>query len=482
MQKARLFALFFSLISSISLYALDASVSYATFKSPHQNYVEVYLHVIGSTITFTKVDSVNSQAAVEVLLLIKKGDQIIKFDKYRLSSPAGKTVTDFIDLKRFALADGEYTLEVNFKDVSDSTNTREISKSLAMNYGGSGLHQSDIELLASASVAKDDNLLVKNGYFLEPLPFSFYDKRKSQLIFYNEVYNTDEKIGEPFLARYLVEEVKNDGSTKTAIIANKKLQPRPVSVILAQLDINKLPTGNYHLIVEIRNRNNELLSERKVFFQRANPFLELEKIAEEPLEDTFTDTMSAESLRYSLRAIAMHVPDADVEVLNLMLERQDTNLVPERRYLFNFWAQQAPNGPKAAYHKYMEVARAVDNQFNSGFRAGFESDRGWLYMKYGRPDDIITEENELNAPPYEIWVYYELKRTRERNVKFLFYNPTLATGGYQLLHSTSRYELQNANWEQELYRDSPQPLAGSNSVDGNSMSFTKRAKEYFNDL
>ena len=101
-------------------------------------------------------------------------------------------------------------------------------------------------------------------------------------------------------------------------------------------------------------------------------------------------------------------------------------------------------------------------------------------MKYGRPDDIVTEENELNAPPYEIWIYYELARTRERNVKFLFYNPTLATGGYQLLHSTSRYELQNANWEQELYRDAVQPI--SSGVDANSMSFTKRAREYFSDF
>jgi hypothetical protein len=26
-------------------------------------------------------------------------------------------------------------------------------------------------------------------------------------------------------------------------------------------------------------------------------------------------------------------------------------------------------------------------------------------MKYGKPDEVITEESEPSAPPYEIWFY-----------------------------------------------------------------------------
>ena len=57
------------LLSYSALHALDASISFATFKSPRQNYVEVYLQVVGNTVNFMTIDSNQYQAAVEVVIL-----------------------------------------------------------------------------------------------------------------------------------------------------------------------------------------------------------------------------------------------------------------------------------------------------------------------------------------------------------------------------------------------------------------------------
>ncbi len=476
-KHALIIAVAACLCMGTQLSAIDASVSYAAFKSPAQSYVEVYLHIVGRTVSFIERDS-QLQASVEVIMLIKQGEEIVKFDKYKLHSPLSRQRLNFIDLKRFALKEGDYQLEVSIQDMNEAENAKTYKAALAVDFGEQTLQQSDIQLLASFESTEASNPFVKNGYYMEPLPFNFYDRRAARLIFYHEVYNADKAIGDQFLVRYAIEKVAGNGQVQTVALGHKKREPKNVNVLLIQMDIAKLESGNYNLVVEIRNRESKLLSSKKIFFQRSNPYLKLEKLSEAPIEEEFVSQLDSAELAYSLRAIAMNVPDADVEVVNLMLAKGESEA--QRRYLFSYWASYNPNSPAISYKKYMEVARAVDKEFYSAFGRGFETDRGWIFMKYGKPNDIVSVENEPSAPPYQIWVYNDLPRTRQRNVKFLFYNPSLANGNYQLLHSTARGEMTNPNWEADLYRDAPQDSTDPNSI--NAMDFNRRAREYFSDF
>ena len=94
-----------------------------------------------------------------------------------------------------------------------------------------------------------------------------------------------------------------------------------------------------------------------------------------------------------------------------------------------FFARKNPNLPEQAYEEYMLVARAADGLYKNGFGYGFESDRGRIYMRHGQPSDVISVENEMNAPPYEVWIYNTIEKTKQTNVKFLFYNPNLVANG-----------------------------------------------------
>lgn len=469
------FVLFaFLLFGVLTTRALDANISYATFKSTSGNYLELYIHVLGNSAEFISVNDSMLQASLEVIVLFNSGGEIVKFDKYMLNSPVFAEVQDFIDLKRYILPDGDYTIEVSVNDVNRADNAKQYSQKFSMIYGEERVGQSDIQLLASIKPASEDmagNPLVKSGYYLESLPSHFYDKYCERLIFYQEVYDADQFIDDNFLVSYYIEKIEGEQRSPPIGLTHKRKTPAKVVPMLQQVDITQLESGNYELSVEVRNRSGNLLSKKKVYFQRSNPYLNSsrEEIAAGPnnLANEFVAKLDAQELRYALKAIAMQVDKTDGDLLNSIIKEK--NLDAMRLYLFSFWAQENAAQPESAYEAYMEVARAIDQKFNSGFGYGFETDRGYVFMKYGAPNDALTIETDPNAPPYEIWFYNQFPQTNQQNVKFLFYNPSLSTNGFILLHSTARGEISNPRWEVELYRGTGEDPIDNGFIDGTRM-------------
>jgi GWxTD domain-containing protein len=178
----------------------------------------------------------------------------------------------------------------------------------------------------------------------------------------------------------------------------------------------------------------------------------------------------------------MQVPDDDVAILNDMLKNKD--MAAQRLYLFKYWAKKSATLPEQAHDEYMMTARNVDRIYGNGMGFGFDTDRGRLFLKYGRPTDVITVENETDAPPYEIWVYDRIEKNQQTNVKFIFYNPSLIANGYRLLHSTCRGEVQNPRWKSDLYRNAPDNTKTGGYIDGTgnvNRAFNRRAEQLFND-
>ena len=126
--------------------AMDASLSYATFNAQGQPFVEVYLHIIGQSVAFAQADVINNQASVEVIILFKKGEEIVKFDKYNLQSPLTETVVNFVDQKRYAVPNGDYSIEVVLTDLNQTGNVKEWKQDISLNFSSDKLEQSDIQL------------------------------------------------------------------------------------------------------------------------------------------------------------------------------------------------------------------------------------------------------------------------------------------------------------------------------------------------
>lgn len=454
--------------------ALDANISFATFRSPSGGYVELYVHVLGPSAEFVPLTDSTVQASLEVVVLFKKEGEILKFDKYNLNSPAFPQANDFIDLKRYPLENGKYEIEVSIEDLNRAGNAKKYNQSLEVDFAEGRIGQSDIQLLSSLKKASPEmagSPMVKSGYYLESLPSHFYDRGCERLIFYNELYDTDQHLTDDFMVSYFLEKVLGDKKSTPLKLMHKRRSPAPVVPLLLQIDILDLESGNYHLVVEVRSREGELLSQKSAYLQRSNPYLNSsrEDIAagENNLANEFVADLDVDELEYSLRAISMQVSPQDGQLLNDII--RDQNLDAMRLYLFSFWAQENPTHPKEEYEQYMEVARAIDSKFDNGFRHGFETDRGYVFMKYGAPNDYANVETDPNAPPYEIWFYNQFPQTGQNNVKFVFYNPALTTNGFVMLHSNARGEVSNPRWEVELYRDTNQDPVNGSFIDGTRM-------------
>lgn len=482
-MKTTILLISFMCILGIRAQALDVSIHHVTFKGAGSDYVELHLHVVGSTVNFISIDSSTLQASLDVIVLFKQGEAIVRYDKFRLRSPESGFPINFSDLHRYALDSGTYQIEVHVRDLNMDDNEFRYQSEFEIGYSRDLIEQSDILLLSHFRAEDSESPFVRGGYFMEFLPFHFYPKEASRLSFFCEVYNADQAIGDDFVVSYSIERELSAGNTETVLIGHKKRSPDPVNTLLLQMDISNLASGTYTLAVEVRDRNRELLSQKRVQFQRSNPYLEatMESLANTTIDEEFVAALDASELQYSLKAIAPKLPGNEVEVLNQVLKEE--NLQSQRLYLFSFWSRQSPNQPQAAYKEYMELAQAVDNLFKSSFGKGFETDRGYIFLKYGRPDDIIEEYNDPSAPPYEIWMYHYFPNTKQTNVRFIFYNPTLAPGDFQLLHSTARGELNNPQWEIMLYRNTPNEMRGG-TIDAIEMddNFGRQARQRFRDF
>ncbi|MBL7815445.1 MAG: GWxTD domain-containing protein [Saprospiraceae bacterium] len=484
MKKLSLLLLSTLLSFSTSLFAIEASITHACYKSATENYIEFNLYVLGRSVEWVQLDSVDSQASIEVGIFFKQKGQVIQFDKFAMKSPKTMDPVNFEDFHRYALPTGSYDLEVTLKDMNKKEQPVTYKSSIFMDFPDDMLRQSDIKLLTGIRPdSTEGSPRVKYGYFMDALPFNFYDSRSTHLSFYNEIYNADKGIGEDYVLSYAIQKLFATPNDKPLLIAHKRKKAESFAVNLLQLDISKLESGNYRLVVSIRNRANELLSEKEILFQRSNPNLAPDEvvITDDALNSEFVAQLEEKDLRFTLKSILMKVPEEDVTIVNEMLKTKD--LKAQRRYIFKYFSKVNPNLPEQAHDEYMLVAKAVDRMYNNGFGYGFDTDRGRIFLKYGRPDDMITVENEATAPPYEIWIYNRIEKTQQTNVKFLFYNPNLMANGYRLLHSLCRGELNNPRWVNELYKSVPNEQTGS-LIDGNSgmqRNVNRRAVELMNE-
>lgn len=472
---------------------VQVQVDVARFRHEGNPLVEVQMYFSGSSLVSIPTPDGKWRSSVDVLIYFSRDSHIVQYDHFILNSPSqDKPELDFVDVRRFVLPEGHYKIHFEAFDLHHPVDTLSIFRDVQL--GGEQddvrFELSDPVLLAKAVASSETNALTHHGYYMEPIPHRFYPATAELLYFYQEVYpRPSAGTSGTYLFAYYIERQLGDGSTrKVQQAVTKTRKVRPLDPVLMQMDIRRLASGNYRLVTEVRDSNLNLLNTSAIIFQRANPNLDDEEEGTPGSHaggflDSFLVDLPIAELNYSLRAIAARVPEKDVELLNATI--QNPNPLAKRQLLFGYFIRENANRPDKAYDAYMVSARAVDEKFRSGFGYGFETDRGFVWMKYGQPNDVVQVEDEPHAPPYEIWIYDEFPFTGQRNVKFLFYNPNLAPGDFQLLHSTARNERQNPRWEIELYKK-----VGGNEIDGTNIQdatgvkdqYYRNARRYFNDF
>lgn len=458
---------------------LKAYFTFCTFNTPdNEPYIETYLSVVGNSAIYKKNANNLFESKIEVTLIFKQGDEIKKFKKYNLVSPEIKDSlaekVNFMDQQRIALPNGNYEFEISIKDLNSENTPFKTTQILNIDYPQDKLSISNIELVESLSKSTNKSLLTKNGYDILPYTSDFYPEDFNKIAFYAEVYNADKIIGksEQFLLSYYIEAADNN-----KVISSYKSFARetakPVNILLKSFAIDQLPSGNYNLVIEARNKQNELLVDKRIFFQRSNPKATPLLVAEDYL-NTFVDLMSKKELSESIKSIEPISTTVEINYAENQLKGQDDKMM--KQYLYNFWVSRNNINPEDEFLKYNELVKSTNKLFSTAIKKGYTTDRGRIYLKYGKPNTRTEIKSEPSSYPYEIWHYYKVNGFS--NKKFVFYSRDLITNEYPLLHSNMPGHIYNAQWKVQLHKRTNQPI--DMDEENNNSHYGGRAGDYYN--
>ena len=479
--------LFFFFLAVCPLFALEVELSHAVFKTDKGvSYVEIYTHYFAKTLTYKPLLDTRRMGAIQVVFTFQQGEKIVRTDKYLLTSPpvaAKEARENFVDQRRYMLPEGDYVLVASFTDEAEPRNFLSVSQTVTAHFDAEKVNISDIELIGKATQSTDEtNPYVKSGAQIEPYVLDFYPYQVPNLKFYTEIYHTDKVLTSDFLVRYYLQQKDQTGANVTVLTANKREKAAAIVPFLGSLDLANIPSGTYDLIIEIRNLKLELIATQQKKIQRSNPYMlktEQQLAAKTGTAELF-NKLSKDSCRWSLSALFPRITGDQTAIVESIYKAND--LEGMRRYLFTHWARLYPTKPQAAYREYMAIVTEIDEQYTSAAGKGHETDRGRIYLKYGKPDDILSQESEIGASPYEIWTYNKLN-DHQGYVKFIFYNQSLAPNDYVLLHSNARGERNDPQWQRKLYNNAQSN--DKNFIDGtdpaNRNWGSNRAKSLFDE-
>lgn len=481
------FILFFTTKNASSI---DVFYKLASFNIPKQGpFIETYMTIAGQSILFKKVAG-GYQSAVSVNILISNDqNKIVQAKKYNLNGPVFKDTMDipaFIDTQRFPLASGAYTLELTVTDLNFEQPPFKLTQVFKIKYADYPIQASSIQLLESYKKTVTPNVLSKSGYDLVPYNINYYPETQTKLGFYFETYNADTFFGKgkTLIYKYFIE--NNDNLKPVDPYAGfKKLQAAQVNPLLAQIDITDLPSGNYNLVIEIRDDKNIIQLQEKVFFQRKNSVpatFNSGNYAAGSIENYFERVKSKDTLKIYLECLW---PISDMKEREFQINHSlkgDTSVM--RNYLVKYWKDRAADSvsPMKLWMDYLKSVNEVAALFKCGKQKGYYTDRGRVYLQYGKPNQRSQVLNEPNTYPYEIWQYYRLvDKTNGQfftNRKFIFVNKNIADDCYRIEHSDMKGEVNNPRWQYEVLKHDSQGIQNSDSNSPTNSS--KQADDLFN--
>ncbi|WP_107037252.1 GWxTD domain-containing protein [Brumimicrobium mesophilum] len=479
-MKNKFLVLLYALFIGVTAFGQDkplkAFLSEGQFYAPEAgNYIEIQLNFVGYSLNYIEREE-EKFAEVEISQVFSQNDTVVVADKYLLKSPVivDSLVEDFHDIQKYLLAPGKYRFDLVIRDVNSEADPISVTKLLQIDDMSEELMFSSFTaaetLLANPTL---QSIFTKTGYDVVPMIGDYYPTEIQNMLYYVEAYNTNSALEDSV---YVVEQkiigrdVRFDLEEYTRYFRYKGSAIQPIAKVV---DISMLPTGAYTLELNLLNRDKQILARTAFDFDRNNT----EKVNNLAFESVILDPAFAESIpkdssEYFLASLIPISRQGEIKnIIRILRERDNEQNI---RYLQAFWKETAPENPYEGWMKYRAQVLKIEDLFATNYQAGFETDRGRVFLQYGAPSSVIEQPSSPTEYPYEIWQYDQIKQFS--NKRFIFYSRTNLNKDYTLLHSDMIGELQNFRWRYALNkRDSPDndlddPNGGSNSHFGGNSS------------
>lgn len=446
-----------SFVDNIYCQKPQALFNYSVLYSPESGpYVETYIFVYGSSVEYNKNDDGNFQAEVDISLVFEKNGVTEDFLKYKVISPetvdTAALKPDIFDQKRIPLPNGIYNIKLTISGGETKEETAEAIDLVKLEYEENNTVFSNVLLIEAYNESDGNTSMSKSGLDLIPYLSELFSYDVDEMQFYTELYNVDQKItaGEEFLVQYYIEE-SNTEEIMSDYSRFQRHKSNDVNVVIGEFDIKDLPTGEYNIVAEARDRENLLICRKKEYFKRDNPGVELSltDIPTVNIENSFVAKLNdPDTMAYYLRCIR---PTSNY-VENRFIDKQQKvkDLILMQQFFFNFWRHRNRTSPEAEWNEYYKQVLSVNENYGTAIQPGFETDRGRVYLQYGIPNTVVGEffPKQPGEYPYEVWRYFVYQE--QRNLIFIFVNTDLVGTSFTLVHSNAKGEISDSRWASKI--------------------------------
>jgi hypothetical protein len=449
--------------------ALEVAFAYNLFylQTPQgpKPYVEVYWQIDNTKVGIKKQDDGTWLTKVKTSFSIVADTGVILNDAFVLQTPPAATVQqalsqNIIDLHRYSIPAGKVKMVLTLEDMQVEGNnfTHTDSVDATIEPAPTAFY-SGLQLLDTSYASTTKNIFYKNDRANIPLSTNFIDDHRGMLHYYTELYDmnllanaTPPLVQKVFVSKKMFEAPVYD------LLQTDTITPGQITPVLGSFDIRAQASGNYYLNIVLTDGKNERLASRAIFFQRSNknPLEKIkavdtstgpQKINVLDLNSTFVGKFSIAELKAILKMIRPISTPGEQNTIDGFIKRPDEMYT--RYFVYNYWKARGSD-PKKAWEQYADKVREVNKLFSGGNARGYETERGQVYLKYGKPDERIVVMNEPGTLPYEVWQYNTPGKQSSQGI-FLFYRPTYMVSDMILLHTTVNGELRNQQWRSLLY-------------------------------
>lgn len=468
----RMVLCFIILLLSLQVRALDAFVGHTLFHLPvgasqkeMRPMLEIYWEMDPATLHFAN-DSGTWITRIKTDVVISNENGIIKEDHFILQTPP---VTDrslllsqnIIDIHRYMLPAGNIRVEVKLSEVSHPENVFSYSHELKIDTVSAEPFMSQLQLLDTALAVDAPGPFKKNKRQHIPLSANFMDDDRKLMHYYLELYQLD-RSKFPYTAKVFISKDRNEGLVADLLRTDSINNTEEVVPVYGSIPLAALNSGNYYLNAALIDKDGTNVFYNSLFFQRVNkhPLIDTtsntfdttgqKKVVTLELKKTFVAKFTPAQLKAILKMILPISDPGEKQNIQGFLKRPDEMYM--RYFIYNFWLNRNINKPEKEWEAYADKVLEVNKMFGSNSIRGYETDRGIIYLKYGKPNDRIVVSGEQGSLPYEIWQYNSIKGVGRDGV-FLFYRPQNMANDMRLLHSTVAGEIRDMNWPAYLFPD-----------------------------
>jgi GWxTD domain-containing protein len=444
---------FFSLLNSQTKFHIYKDFSLFKY-SDSKSILEIYFSVNQRDLSYTKSEGVFiGQANIDIRIKDISTDKYVYDNSVGLQSKISDTnkavlVNKIIGQQNLTLPIGEYILYLTGYDNIDKSKIDTSSHQLSVvKFDENKTMISDIELATGIAKSNETTgIFYKYGMEITPNPDGLFGMNLNKLLYYFEIYSIVKDF--PGDSVFLETSIIDVNSNSTLVQNLKYVKSKHAAFVeTGSLGIDSLEKGKYLLKIKLLDNTTGKSIEKERFFHVYNKSKNISSDNIEEEKDYLNSeykTMNLEKLEDEYNK-SLYIRSANETDVYKKLKDIDE----KRKFMFNFWKKRKfePNGyvdnSKLAYFKRINEANYY---YKQGFMEGWKSDKGRIYITYGKPSEIDLHPNEADSKAYEIWSYSNV----QGGAICVFGEYDLGTGVFYLVHSTIRGEFKDDDWKSKI--------------------------------